>query len=97
MSKKQATLVHKICVHNIQLDQTQPTTFSFAQLYDWVIWQYPQQIEQGLTGAVRPPLAHENWYPAIIEPKKKRVQVYGHLDTLYNTPEEAAKQVSAVN
>lgn len=94
MSKQQPTSVHTICVHNIKLDLNQPTTFSFDQLYDWVIWQYARQTEDGLIGAVHPPQADATWYPALIQPKEKRVQVYGHLDTLYNTPEEAAKQVS---
>lgn len=81
------------CVHNIKLNTNQPTSFTFSQLYDWVVWQFPTQTENGLSGAVHPPIADANWYPALIQPKEKRVQIYGHLNTSYNTPEKAAKQV----
>ena len=82
-------------VHNIKLNINQPTDLSFNQLYDWVIWQFPTQTEDGLSGAVRPPIVDATWYPALIQPKEKRVQIYGHLNTLFNTPEKAAKQVLA--
>jgi hypothetical protein len=82
-----------IVVYNIELETDQPTSFSFDQLYDWVIWQYAQKTESGLSGAVRPPLADAHWYPAIIQPKEKRVQIYGHLDTSCQSPEEASKLI----
>jgi len=88
MDKQETTLVH-----NIQLNTNQPTSLTFTQLYDWVIWQIAEPTETGLTGAVRPPIIDANWYPALIQPKEKRVQIYGHLDTSFNTPEIAAKQV----
>jgi len=80
-------------IHNIELNPAHPTILSFDQLYSWVIWQFSQHIEGGLSGAVRPPIPDTGWYPALIEPKEKRVQIYGHLDTSYSTPEEAAKKV----
>jgi len=80
-------------VHNINLDSNQPTPLTFSQLYDWVIWQFPAQTEDGLSGAVRPPIADATWWPALILPKEKRVQIFGHLNTSFNTPEKAAKQV----
>ena len=89
MSKQQSNLVDII-----ELDLTQPTSLSFEQLYDWVIWQYCQQTADGLPGAVRPPIPGASWYPAVIQPKEKRVQIYGHLDSFYNTPEKAAAQIS---
>lgn len=87
MSKASSTLVH-----DIELNPEQPTSCSFEQLSDWVIWQFPQQAEDGLSGAVRPPIPEANWYPALINPKEKRVQIFGHLDTHFDTPEKAAKQ-----
>ncbi len=89
MSKPETTFIY-----NIELASNQPTSFSFDQLYDWVIWQYAQKTEKGLTGAVRPPIADTQWYPALIQPKEKRVQIYGHLDTSCKSPEEAAKLIS---
>ena len=81
-------------VHNISLHSEQPTPLTFDELYDWVIWQFPQQKKESLSGAVHPPLSEAGWYPALIYPKEKRVQVYAHLNTLYKTPEEAAKRIS---
>lgn len=89
MSKSETTFVY-----NIELASNQPTSFSFDQLYDWVIWQYAQKTEIGLPGAVRPPIADAHWYPALIQPKEKRVQIYGHLDTSCQSPEEASKLIS---
>lgn len=80
-------------VHNIKLNINQPTALPFSQLYDWVIWQFPTQAENWLLGAVRPPITDATWYPALIQPKEKRVQIFGHLNTSFNTPEKAAKQV----
>lgn len=77
-------------VHNINLNTNQPTSFTFSQLYDWVIWQFPTQIENGLSGAVRPPIADATWYPALIQPKEKCVSVYAHVNTPFNSPEEAS-------
>ena len=88
MSKQNTTLVY-----NLELNSDQPTSLTFAQLYEWVIWQFPQQHADGLSGAVRPPLPEANWYPALIYPKEKRAQVYTHLDTSYGTPEEAAERI----
>ncbi len=80
MSKQKTTLVH-----NVELNADQPTSLTFTQLHEWVIWQFSQQKEDGLSGAVRPPILEAHWYPAIIHPKEKRVQVFGHLNTFYNT------------
>lgn len=67
-----------------------PTGLDFQDVYSWVIWQIPRQVETGLSGAVRPPMPESCWYPAIIEHKEKRVQVYAHLDESFATPESAA-------
>jgi hypothetical protein len=82
-----------IQIHNISIHLEQPTSLTFDELYEWVIWQFPQQKKGGLSGAVRPPLFGASWYPALIHPKEKRIQVYGHLDTSYSTPEEASKRI----
>ncbi len=88
MSSKQTDVVHKI-----ELQKEQPTDLTFTDLREWVIWQYPQQSEDGLSGAVRPSIPKAPWYPARIYPKEKRVQVYAHLDTSFNSPEKAAAQI----
>jgi hypothetical protein len=80
-------------IDNIEFEQEQPTTLSFKQLYQWVIWQFPHPMQNGLSGAVRPPEADANWVPAVIFPKQKRVQVYAHLDSSHATPEEAAEYI----
>jgi hypothetical protein len=89
MSNKQTRLIY-----DIEINCEQPTPLTFSQLSEWVIWQFKQTNLDGLSGAVHPPIPDAHWYPAVILPKEKRVQVFGHLDTLFNTPEEAAKQIS---
>jgi hypothetical protein len=76
-------------VANIALDPTQATELTFHDLATWVIWQFPRKKGGGLCGAVRPPIPQHGWYPAIILPKEKRVQVLAHLHATYPTPEEA--------
>lgn len=88
MSKQNTTQIH-----GIRLQLEQPTSLTFDQLYDWVIWQFSHAQKGALSGAVRPPVSDASWYPALIHPKEKRVQVYGHLDTSYATPEAAAKRL----
>lgn len=75
----------------IQLDPDKPTSLTFNQLHHWVIWQMPRKTGEGLSGAVHPTMPDTGWYPAIIKPKEKRVKVYGHLDTKFESPEEAAE------
>lgn len=68
-----------------------PTTLSYSQLYQWVIWQFPRSSKRkGLHGAVRPPIAEHEWIPAVVQVDKERVQVYAHLDQTFPTPEAAA-------
>lgn len=77
-------------VAGIMLSQTAPTPLSFDDLYSWVIWQFPKQKNGGLCGAVHPPIPEHGWIPAIIQVKKKRIEVYGHLKQPYASPELAA-------
>ncbi|MFO7682829.1 MAG: hypothetical protein R6X34_22550 [Chloroflexota bacterium] len=76
---------------SIQLDPVKPTSFTFSQLHHWVIWQMTRKKGEGLSGAVHPSTPDSSWYPAVIKPKEKRVKVYGHLDTKFESPEEAAE------
>lgn len=84
----------EIVVANTTLSTKHATKLTFHQLKTWVVWQFPRKKEAGLLGAVRPSLANHGWYPAIIYPKEKRVLVYGHLDTLYDSPEEASDSLN---
>lgn len=72
----------------IKLDQ--PTELPFADLHTWVIWQYPRQIGKGLCGAVRPPVAEHGWLPAVIRLKEKAVQIHGHINQSFDSPNAAA-------
>lgn len=76
-------------VANVTLDALQPTELTFLELETWVIWQFPRKKGAGLCGAVRPPIPQHGWYPAIILPKEKHVQVLAHLHTTFTSPEEA--------
>lgn len=76
----------------IKLDQ--PTELTFADLHTWVIWQYPRQIGKGLCGAVRPPVPEHGWLPAVIRLKEKVVQIHGHIDQSFDSPNAAADWVA---
>lgn len=81
----------------ITLNSDEPTMLTFKQLHDWVIWQIPQSVGNGLRGAVKPSSVTQQWYPAIVDVKKEKVQVYGHLDELFETPESASKYLTKNN
>lgn len=79
-------------VANISLSKEHPTSFTYEDLYDWVIWQFPKiQEDGGLSGAVRPSIPDHEWYPAIIFLKEKKVVVYGHIEDKYSSPETASE------
>lgn len=76
-------------IAGIRLRTDRPTTATFADLGEWVLWQFPQRERKGYRGAVRPALADQQWLPAIIQADRGRVQIYGHLDDGYPSPETA--------
>jgi hypothetical protein len=75
----------------ITLAPDRPTDLSFAELYRWVLWQFPRHKGDGLGGAVHPPAAETGWYPAVIQPDSQRVLVYAHLEQCFDSPEAAAE------
>ncbi len=75
---------------SVTLLADKPTTLTFQQLHDWVIWQIPRVVEDGLCGAVKTAVPDTHWYPAIIHVNKKKVQVYAHIDKQFATPEAAS-------
>lgn len=87
-----ADLTKKVDAIMINLDQ--PTELSFKELHTWVIWQYPRQVDKGLCGAVCPPIAEHGWYPAVIRLKEKAVQVHGHIEKMFDSPNDAADWVA---
>lgn len=87
-----ADLTKKVDTIMIKLDQ--PTELTFSELHTWVIWQFPRQVKKGLCGAVRPPIPDHGWYPAVIHLKEKIVQVHGHLDQKFISPNDAADWVA---
>lgn len=66
-----------------------PTCFSFATLHRWIIWQFPRPHQDGMMGAVHPPLPEYSWLPAIIRAKSKDVVIHAHVDVDYQSPETA--------
>jgi hypothetical protein len=78
-----------ITVAGIKLNTDQPTDVAMHRLFGWVIWQFPQPQDKGYLGAVRPPEAGYEWLPAVIRADKNRVKVYGNVEKIYPTPEEA--------
>lgn len=78
-------------IGGIELHTDRPTALSFEELYTWVIWQFPRRLRRGYCGAVRPPVPDHCWLPAVIEVDKQHVQVYGHVDEKYASPELAAE------
>jgi hypothetical protein len=88
MKRKKET---KRIVAETPLRTDRPTELTFANLYTWIIWQYPRRKGVGLCGAVRPPLAKHPWFPALIKPQDKRIVVHGHLEQEFSTPNAATE------
>jgi hypothetical protein len=65
-------------------------------LYTWVIWQFPRRKKEAFCGAVRPTIAGHSWFPALIQPDRRHVHVYGHLSKQFTTPEAAAKHLESL-
>ena len=65
----------------ITLHKDKPTTLTFKELNDWVIWQIPHPVGNGLCGAVKSSMPEHLWIPAIIDVKKEKVQVCMHTWT----------------
>ena len=79
---------HKVA--NILIRKDRPTEVKYGDLYNWVIWQFPRQMSDGLCGAVHPPLANHTWYPAVIGYQNKKIVIHGHVNQEFSTPNEAA-------
>ena len=77
-------------IGSLQFDRTKPTELSFAELYTWVIWQFPRKQKTGLYGAVHPPIPEHGWLPAVIYPQKQQLVIHAHLEKTFPTPEAAA-------
>ncbi|MCA9965764.1 MAG: hypothetical protein KC423_16040 [Anaerolineales bacterium] len=76
-------------VGKLAFETTEPTAVSFKQLHNWVIWQFPQPHQNGLCGAVHPPLPNYGWIPAVIDSQQQVVQVFAHLSEPFESPETA--------
>ncbi len=81
----------KVVIDDITFDPAEPTAVPVAQLYTWVVWQFPRAREGGFSGAVHPPEAGHGWYPALINTENDQVFIYGHIKERFPTPEAAAK------
>ena len=83
----------KQSVDTVKLNKDRPTEVPFSELTSWVLWQFPKVIDNGMCGAVRPPIAGHSWFPAIIRKEDQLVWVHGHLDQQFPTPEAAAESL----
>lgn len=79
---------------SIKMQLEQPTNVTFAELSDWVLWQYPRFRGSWLCGAAHPPEPGYGWIPARIQPQKRRVTLYGDCCQPLKTPEDAAEWVA---
>ncbi len=84
-------------VASVNLKTNEPTELKAADLYTWIIWQYPRKLKQGLCGAVRPPLVGHGWYPAEIIQARKTILVHGEVFKPFETPSEAADWLSSLS
>jgi hypothetical protein len=76
----------------ITLSSDGPTELTFADLSDWVIWQFPVAEGGWLCGAVHPPAAEYGWLPVRIHPGRKRIVLHAHrCEEPFATPEEASE------
>jgi phosphoglycolate phosphatase-like HAD superfamily hydrolase len=65
------------------------TTVSRAQLFNWVVWQFPRLKRGEYCAAVRAPHGDRGWLPALIAADEDHVRVYAGLKTDFPTPEAA--------
>lgn len=83
--------VKKSVVEGVTLRAGGKTTVAMADLYAWVVWQFPRLKPGGHIGAVHPPDANVGWFPAIIQTDGTHVTIYGGNTDHFPTPETAAK------
>ena len=76
-------------VDTVILCEDRPTELTFADLYRWVIWQFPPHKEGRFGGAVHPPAAETGWYPAVILVQQQSLLVHAHLGQSFDSPEAA--------
>jgi hypothetical protein len=76
-------------VDTVTLGDDRPTELTFADLYRWVIWQFPRYKGDRFCGAAHPPAAETGWYPAVILAKQQCVLVHAHLGQTFDSPEAA--------
>jgi len=84
-------------IASVKLSTDQPTELSFADLYTWIIWQFPRPKGIGMCGAVRPPIPKHTWYPAVIIRQEQRVFIHGQVDREFKSPDAAAKWLDSNN
>lgn len=83
-------------IADVKLRVNRPTRLTFEDLYTWTIWQFPRRKTGGLLGAVRPPIAEHGWYPAVIQVSEKQALVHGHLEQVFDSPEDAVEHLNSI-
>lgn len=78
-------------IDGISFHPNTPTQMTFADLYAWVIWQFPLPASHGHCGAVRSSEPEVGWIPALVFYEQSSILVYAHLEEQFSGPEEAAR------
>lgn len=81
-------------IGSVKLNGEKPTELTFADLSDWVLWQFPRLRGGWLCGAAHPSEPEFGWIPARIQPKQQRVLLFAHGTEPLATPEEAADWIA---
>lgn len=81
-------------IGSVKLNSEKPTELTFADLSDWVLWQFPRLRGGWLCGAAHPSEPEFGWIPARIQPKQQRVLLFAHGTEPLATPEEAADWIA---
>lgn len=84
----------KTILGSVEVQDNAPTEFTFSELQDWVLWQFPRQQGGWLDAAAHPAEPQYGWLPARIQPLRRRVLLYANSPQPYDSPEEAARWIA---
>lgn len=82
-------------VAGVRLRRDAPTNLSFAEIFTWIIWQFPRKKGGGLLGAVRAPHSERGWMPAIVHAAEKRAEIHAHVTEVFESPEAAVEHLGS--
>lgn len=76
------------------LSGTELTCTTLNDLNDWIVWQFPVLNQGYFSGAVLDTKKPNCWYPALIHKDNGGVKIYGHVETIFESPEVAAEFIT---